>query len=49
MVALQELTAREREVMALVAGGLSRDEIATKLFVRPLTVKTSGQRGDGET
>jgi DNA-binding CsgD family transcriptional regulator len=49
VVALQELTAREREVMALVAGGLSRDEIATKLLVSPLMVKTSRQPGDGET
>jgi DNA-binding NarL/FixJ family response regulator len=39
VVALRELTAREREVMALVAGGLRSDEIATKLFVSPLNVQ----------
>jgi DNA-binding NarL/FixJ family response regulator len=39
VVALQELTAREREVMALIAGGLSSDEIATKLVVSPLKVQ----------
>ena len=39
VAALQELTAREREVMALVAGGLSSDEIATKLVVSPLKVQ----------
>ncbi len=39
VVALQELTARERGVMALVAGGLSSDEIATKPFVSPLKVQ----------
>jgi DNA-binding NarL/FixJ family response regulator len=38
------LTAREREVIALVAAGLSNDEIATKLTVSPLTAKTHVSR-----
>jgi RNA polymerase sigma factor (sigma-70 family) len=42
--ALDELTEREREVMALVAEGLSNDEIAQKLFVSPATAKTHVSR-----
>jgi DNA-binding CsgD family transcriptional regulator len=41
---LDSLTDREREVMCLVAGGLSNDEIAGRLFVSPLTAKTHVSR-----
>jgi DNA-binding NarL/FixJ family response regulator len=41
---LQELTAREREVVTLVAEGLSNDEIGGRLFMSPATAKTHVSR-----
>ena len=42
--ALDVLTEREREVMVLVAEGLSNDEIAERLYVSPMTAKTHVSR-----
>jgi DNA-binding NarL/FixJ family response regulator len=42
--ALAGLTAREREVMALIAAGLTNDEIAARLYLSPLTAKTHVSR-----
>jgi DNA-binding NarL/FixJ family response regulator len=41
---MASLTSREREIVALVAAGLSNDEIATRLTVSPLTAKTHVSR-----
>ncbi|MEU0393056.1 response regulator transcription factor [Streptomyces sp. NPDC006208] len=45
---LDALTGREREVLVLVAGGHSNDEIADRLEVSPLTVKTHVNRAMGK-
>lgn len=41
---LKLLTARERELMILVATGLSNEDIADRLYLSPLTVKTHVNR-----
>ncbi|KQM58285.1 MULTISPECIES: response regulator transcription factor [unclassified Agreia] len=41
---LSVLTDREREVLALVGHGLTNEEIASKLFLSPLTAKTHVSR-----
>ena len=41
---LARLTEREREVMALVAAGLTNEEIAEKLYLSPATAKTHVSR-----
>jgi DNA-binding NarL/FixJ family response regulator len=41
---LKLLTDREREVMSLVAGGLTNDEIAHQLYISPATAKTHVSR-----
>ncbi len=42
--AVGALTEREREIVSLVASGLSNDEIAERLVVSPLTAKTHVSR-----
>lgn len=43
-VRLRQLTDREREVVALVARGLSNEEIAKRLYMSPATAKTHVNR-----
>jgi DNA-binding NarL/FixJ family response regulator len=45
---LKDLTDREREVVALVAEGLSNEEIARRLYVSPATAKTHVSRAMGK-
>jgi DNA-binding NarL/FixJ family response regulator len=42
--AVREITDREREVLALVAGGLSNDEIAARLVISTATARTHVSR-----
>jgi DNA-binding NarL/FixJ family response regulator len=41
---LEDLTAREREIVTLVGGGLSNDEIAQRLVISPATARTHVSR-----
>ncbi|MEZ2389873.1 response regulator [bacterium RCC_150] len=43
-IALDQITDREREVLALVGEGLNNSEIAERLFITPLTAKTHVSR-----
>ncbi|EMY33022.1 response regulator receiver protein, partial [Arthrobacter crystallopoietes BAB-32] len=42
--ALEQITDREREVLALVGAGLNNAQIAAELFITPLTAKTHVSR-----
>jgi DNA-binding NarL/FixJ family response regulator len=45
---LRQLTCREREVVTLVAAGLSDDELAARLMISPATAKTHVTRALGK-
>lgn len=40
LLLLDDLTEREREILALLAQGMRNDDIATKLYISPQTVQT---------
>lgn len=44
MPGLDELTPREREVVALIASGLSNEEISRQIYISPSTAKTHAAR-----
>lgn len=44
VIPLEQVTEREREVLALVGEGLNNAEIAERLFITPLTAKTHVSR-----
>ncbi len=44
---LDDLTERERQILRLVARGLSNGEIAGQLYIAPLTAKTHVRNGSG--
>ena len=46
---VDSLTDREREILILVASGLSNEQIAERLFISPATVKTHLSRIMGKT
>ena len=46
--ALPELTQRERQVLRLLADGLSNDEIGKRLFISPDTVRSNVQKAMGK-
>jgi DNA-binding NarL/FixJ family response regulator len=46
--ALEALTDREREVLALVAEGMSNQEVADRLYMSPATAKTHVSRAMGK-
>ena len=43
------MTDREREIATLVAAGLSKNEIAARLFISPATAKTHIKRAMAKT
>ena len=45
---MRTLTEREREVVALVAEGLTNDEIAERLIMSPATARTHVSRAMGK-